>query len=61
MIQTTVLHEAKKLIYYKLDASDGEIGKFEEFYFDDKYWAIRYLIADTGTWLTYRQVLSCSA
>jgi uncharacterized protein YrrD len=40
-----------------LDSLDGEIGKVKEFYFDDHYWAIRYLIADTGNWLTGRQVL----
>jgi sporulation protein YlmC with PRC-barrel domain len=36
---------------------DGEIGKVKEFYFDDRHWAIRYLVADTGNWLTGRQVL----
>jgi hypothetical protein len=29
----------------------------KDFYFDDKTWAIRYLVADTGNWLTGRQVL----
>jgi sporulation protein YlmC with PRC-barrel domain len=54
MIQTTKLHKAKDLSYYKLSARDGEVGKFEEFYFDDKYWAIRYLVVDTGNWITDR-------
>jgi hypothetical protein len=49
-----MFHEAKKLNFYKLGASDGEIGKFEEFYFDDKFWAIRYLVVDTGNWVTDR-------
>jgi hypothetical protein len=40
-----------------LDSLDGEIGKVKEFYFDDRHWAIRYLVADTGNWLTGRQVL----
>jgi len=40
-----------------LDSLDGEIGKVKEFYFDDQHWAIRYLVADTGTWLASRQVL----
>jgi PRC-barrel domain len=40
-----------------LDCLDGEIGTVEEFYFDDQYWTIRYLVADTGNWLTGRQVL----
>jgi len=41
----------------KLIARDGEIGKAEEFYFDDQSWAVRYLIAYTGGWLGGRQVL----
>jgi uncharacterized protein YrrD len=42
---------------YELESLDGEIGKVKEFYFDDKHWAIRYLVADTGRWLTGRKVL----
>jgi hypothetical protein len=52
-----MLIEAKKLHGYKLESLDGEIGRFKEFYFDDRHWAIRYLIAETGGWLTGRQVL----
>jgi uncharacterized protein YrrD len=52
-----MLNRAKALKGYKLDSLDGEIGKVKEFYFDDRHWAIRYLVADTGNWLTGRQVL----
>lgn len=52
-----MLLKAKALKGFKLDSLDGEIGKVSEFYFDDQYWAIRYLVADTGGWLTGRQVL----
>jgi sporulation protein YlmC with PRC-barrel domain len=52
-----MLNKAKTLKGYKLDSLDGEIGKVKEFYFDDQHWAIRYLVADTGNWLTGRQVL----
>jgi len=52
-----MLNKAKTLNGYKLDSLDGEIGKVKEFYFDDHHWTIRYLIADTGNWLTGRQVL----
>lgn len=41
----------------KLGASNGEIGHVKDFYFDDRSWAIRYLVADTGSWLPGRQVL----
>ena len=52
-----MLCDAKTLTGYKLSSRDGEIGKVKEFYFDDQYWTIRYLVADTGNWLTGRQVL----
>ena len=40
-----------------IHASDGEIGHVEEFYFDDESWAIRYLVVNTGGWLSGRLVL----
>lgn len=52
-----MLSKAKTLNGYSLIARDGEIGKVKEFYFDDKHWTIRYLVADTGNWLTGRKVL----
>jgi hypothetical protein len=55
--RTIMLIKAKTLKGYKLNGLDGEIGKVKEFYFDDQYWAIRYLVADTGNWLTGRKVL----
>jgi hypothetical protein len=33
-------------------ATDGDIGKVADFYFDDEDWTIRYLVADTGNWLS---------
>jgi PRC-barrel domain protein len=52
-----MLQEIKELYGNKLAATDGEIGHVQDFYFDDKSWAIRYLVADTGAWLTGRLVL----
>lgn len=52
-----MLRQAKDLNDYKLGARDGEIGKVKEFYFDDQSWAVRYLVADTGGWLSGRRVL----
>jgi len=40
-----------------LRSRDGDIGAVRGFLFDDQYWTIRYLVADTGTWLRGRQVL----
>jgi len=52
-----MLSKARTLKGYKLNSLDGEIGKVKEFYFDDRHWTIRYLVAATGNWLTARQVL----
>lgn len=52
-----MLHKVKTLKGYSLESLDGEIGAVKEFYFDDKQWTIRYLVADTGNWLTGRHVL----
>jgi hypothetical protein len=52
-----MLSKIKTLVGYKLASRDGEIGKVKEFYFDDRHWTIRYLVAETGTWLADRQVL----
>jgi uncharacterized protein YrrD len=41
----------------KLSATDGEMGSVADFYFDDQTWRIRYIVANTGSWLSGRQVL----
>ena len=38
-------------------ARDGRIGSVEDAYFDEREWAVRYLVVDTGNWLPGRQVL----
>ena len=52
-----MLQSIKKLYEEKLGASDGEIGHVKDFYFDDQRWAVRYVVADTGSWLPGRRVL----
>ena len=52
-----MLSIAKTLKGYTLHGLDGEIGRSKNFYFDDRHWTVRYLVADTGNWLTDRQVL----
>jgi len=47
----------KSLIGYSIGATNGELGKVKEFFFDDKTWTIRYLIVETGNWLNGRKVL----
>jgi len=52
-----MLTKVKVLEGYKLNSLDGELGKVKNFYFDDTHWTVRYLVADTGNWLTGRKVL----
>lgn len=52
-----MLLHTKKIIGHKLAATDGEIGHVHDFYFDDQTWAIRYLVAGTGTWFKERRLL----
>jgi hypothetical protein len=52
-----MLSTARTLKGYRLEGLDGSMGKVREFYFDDRHWTIRYLVADMGNWLPGRQVL----
>lgn len=42
-------------------ARDGPIGKVHDIYFDDTNWTVRYVVVDTGGWLSGRQVLLAPA
>ncbi len=52
-----MLHNVKDLYGNKISALDGDIGHVKDFYFDDTIWVIRYMVADTGNWLSGREVL----
>jgi hypothetical protein len=42
---------------YGLRSIDKDLGGVEDYYFDDRLWTLRYLVADTGNWLPGRTVL----
>lgn len=42
-------------------ARDGVIGVVNDFYFDDHAWVIRYMVVNTGGWLSGREVLISTA
>lgn len=52
-----MLRTANEIFGYTLQAEDGQFGQVEDFYFDDQDWTVRYIVADTGGWLTGRRVL----
>ncbi|MEO8544555.1 MAG: PRC-barrel domain-containing protein [Burkholderiaceae bacterium] len=52
-----MLRSVKEMEGYAVGATDGVIGHVKDFYLDDEKWIIRYLVVDTGHWLSSRKVL----
>ena len=52
-----MLISLKELKGLTIQAKDGEIGKINDVYFDDRAWVVRYLIDKTGFWLFGQEVL----
>jgi hypothetical protein len=52
-----MLERFDRLSKYSLHTTDKEVGKIADLYFDDSFWTVRYLVVDTGGWLTERSVL----
>lgn len=51
------LRSIQKVTGYHVQAEDGDIGHVEDFIIDDETWAIRYLVINTGEWLSEKRVL----
>lgn len=52
-----MLHSMKRLRSFNVLAENGECGQVSDMLFDDLDWRLRYLVADTGSWLPGREVL----
>jgi hypothetical protein len=52
-----MLHVVSALKGYAIEATDGKLGTVSDFLIDDRNWALRWLVVDTGGWLTGRKVL----
>ncbi len=52
-----MLQSIKHFAGFSVPATDGEIGKVYDFYFDDSSWIVRYLVLEQGKWLPGRRVL----
>jgi hypothetical protein len=52
-----MLRAVNDLKGYALLATDGPIGHVVDVLVDDRHWTVRYLVVDTGTWLSGRKVL----
>jgi len=47
----------EELIGTSFSATDGNIGKIDDFLFDDRSWRIRFFVVDVGNWLGIREVV----
>lgn len=45
------------LKHYTFQARDGDVGRVQDFYFDDRSWTVRYIVLETGRWLPGRRIL----
>ena len=52
-----MLRNSSEIIGYTIGAIDGRLGKVTDFLFDDDTWLVRWLVIDTGSWLSGRKVL----
>jgi hypothetical protein len=52
-----MLIEASTLKGFTIAATDGSVGTVTDFLFDDESWTLRWVVVETGTWLSGRKVL----
>jgi hypothetical protein len=52
-----MLRRVSELKGYSLQAIDGRFGTISDLLFDDQTWKARWIVVDTGGWLSDRQVL----
>src|SRR5918998_578506 len=52
-----VLLKVSSLRKLSIQARDGEIGIITDILFEDDTWQVRWLVVDTGSWLSGREVL----
>ena len=52
-----MLNAISSLTGFEIKATDGTLGTVSDFLFDDSTWKVRWMVVDTGRWLTGRKVL----
>ena len=52
-----MLRNTKDLEKFAIRATDGEVGRIKDMYFDDDAWVLRYFVVETGSWASSRKVL----
>jgi len=57
MRELAMLWKASAINDYAIAASDGRLGTVTDLLFDDAGWRVRWMVVDTGNWLSGRKVL----
>jgi hypothetical protein len=52
-----MLNVISSLKGFELKATDGGLGTVSDFLFDDSTWKVRWMVVDTGRWMSGRKVL----
>lgn len=52
-----MLRSANEILGYRLNALDRDVGTCRDLLFDDRWWTIRHLLANTGGWMIEKKVL----
>jgi PRC-barrel domain len=52
-----MLWDASSIHGYAVEASDGRLGTVSDLLFEDFDWTVKWLVVDTGNWLSGRKVL----
>lgn len=52
-----MLRNMYAMLDYHITASDWELGRVQDFLFDDKSWIVRYLVVETGAWGSGERIL----
>ena len=52
-----MLYLGSALKGYTVEAPDGKVGTVSDFLFDASTWKVRWMVIDTGDWLTERKIL----
>ena len=53
-----MLRGIRDLKRFTIAATDGILGRMTDLYFDDRNWAVRYLVVEGGNWRQGRGCLS---
>lgn len=56
-INESHLRSMRDVTGYSIQATDGEIGRVDDFIVDDDGWIIRYMIVDTRTWWPEKRII----